>query len=89
MKDNTTLHMFKATGGFHIDNKLKPAECYDGSYLVGFELPDGRTARLIIGLEIESADGGKCEYITASNDMEALGFEGLDYNELHFELPTE
>ena len=77
-------YLFKVTGGFDINRKFKE-ELSCISKVVGFKLPDGRTARPIIGLEIESKDGNKFEYVTSESKMSELGFEGLDYGHVFFE----
>jgi len=75
---------FNVTGGFDIDKTLQPYVAHDGG-VVGFTLPDGRTVRLVVALEIESKDGSKFDYITADQIMGDLGFAGLDYDRLEFE----
>ena len=53
--------------------------------VVGFLLPDGRTAQLVMALEIISADGTKAEYITKESEMTDIGFDVLEYDYLVFE----
>ncbi len=51
--------------------------------IVGFKLPDGREAKLVIGLEVESA--GSYAYTANSSEIEALGLTILDYDQADLE----
>ena len=74
---------FEVTGAFSIDKKLKPELGASGD-ITRFKLPDGRTARLVVGIEIESKKGDKYEYITEETKMDKLGFTCLDYATVRF-----
>lgn len=63
----------------------KNIEIVDASgNVVGFQLPDGRMAQLVMALEVVSADGTKAEYVTKEEEMEKLGFDILEYASLTF-----
>ncbi|MFK5065629.1 hypothetical protein, partial [Klebsiella pneumoniae] len=72
---------FQVTGGFTLDESLIAEEVLsaDGE-IVGFKLLDGRTVKLIVGLEVESADEVNYDYITSEKEMQALGFSALEYD---------
>jgi hypothetical protein len=81
---------FSVNGGFDIGSDEKDFDevhSYpsNGQEVVGFKLPDGRTARPIIALEIESEDGSSFEYVTAEFQMAELGFSCLEYGTVNFE----
>lgn len=76
---------FRVTGGFDAPANL--ARLYDAQgNVVGYELPDGRAVRLVVGLEVavDRAESGY-EYLTDTAAMAAVGFEGLEYDETVFE----
>lgn len=75
-------HEFAVTGNFDVEGKFKPVPNGDGT-ISGFQLPDGRTVRLILGLEVEDKNG-KIRYVTSERQMERLGFSELYYDNLHF-----
>ena len=79
------IYKFEVTGGFDVNKKLKEKLDHSGSYVCAFKLPDGRTVRPMLALEVESKDGNSFEYITSEIDMSDLGFEGLDYDHVGFE----
>ena len=83
MIKETKIYQFEVTGGFDIVSELKKELSYD-KRTIGFKLPDGRTVRPCIALEVESEDGCKYEYVTSEQKMAQLGFEGLDYGNLEF-----
>ena len=79
---------FDVAGGFDID--FPEVLAADGS-VVGFTLPDGRTVRLCIALEVEAANPKEAtdyKYITSEREMDDLGFRCLDYAHLEFEQIT-
>jgi len=80
----TKVYKFNATGGFDINKKFKKVLSCTGD-ICAFRLPDGRSVRLAVALEVESKDGNNFKLITDEFDMAELGFEGLDYKELTFE----
>ena len=54
--------------------------------IVGFILPDGRTVRPIIGLEVESKDGTSFKDVTTQKGMDKLGLIlGEEYDDKRFE----
>ena len=53
--------------------------------MVGFQLPDGRLAQLVIALEVVDSKTDSYKYITSEKQMERLGFSCLDYDRLVFE----
>lgn len=83
MAEKMTEMMFSVEGGFDIDNSLIKEEAHDGT-IVGYKLPDGRTARLIVALEIDPGDDRDWEYVTSEAEMRELGFKNLDYKHLMF-----
>jgi hypothetical protein len=80
---DTNEYLFEVKGGFDIDKRHLTKKAYDGN-VVGFNLSDGRTVRLVVALEVESADGEKFEYVTDEYEMSELGFSCLDYQCLNF-----
>lgn len=79
----TKEYVFTATGGWDVDSKLKPL--YDASgNVVGFKLPDGREAQLVIALEVLDPKKGSYSYVTSEKQMDKLGFSCLDYSRLEF-----
>ena len=83
MANEETPFKFDATGTFLIEKKFEQELSCIGE-TVGFKLPDGRTVKICIALEVEDADGKSFEYITNESDMNALGFRCLDYDDLKF-----
>ena len=83
---STKKYQFEATGGFDVSKLLKPETSALGN-IVRFKLPDGRCAQLVVALEIESNGGEDYEIVTSEGEMHALGFGGLDYDELRFTDP--
>lgn len=83
-----TKHYFIVTGTIDVDARLKHERAFDGE-IVGFRLPDGRTVRPMLALEVESADGNEHEIVTSMGDLESLGFLGLDYESVAFDVVDE
>ena len=83
MGNEETTFKFDATGTFLIENGFEQELSCIGE-TVGFKLPDGRTVKICIALEVEDADGESFEYITNESDMDALGFRCLNYIDLKF-----
>jgi hypothetical protein len=83
LDDNEKEYGFDVRGGYSINKNFIPVLAYDGT-IVGFTLPDGRTVRLTIALEIESKDGSKYKYVTSEKNMMNLGFSYLDYEYINF-----
>lgn len=79
----TTKYLFEVTGGFDINDDLKPIFDAAGN-ICGFTLPDGRFADLAICIRVEGIE--KEEWITSERKMEKLGFESLDYGKSDFTL---
>lgn len=83
-KNKDKEYVFTATGGWTINSDLIPV--YDAfNQVVGFQLPDGRLAQLVIALEIVDEKTDSFKYITSEKQMERLGFCCLDYDRLVFE----
>ena len=82
------IYRFEVTGGFDVNKKFKEKLSCTGD-VCALKLPDGRTVRPMLALEVESKDGNSFEYITDEIDMSALGFEGLDYDNVGFEREGE
>lgn len=78
-------YLFTVTGGFDISPELSEFLAWDGG-VVGFTLPDGRVAKLVVGLEISSPDPDDdgFEHVTCERKMSELGFDNLDYDALDF-----
>jgi len=74
---------FNVGGVMFIDKKHTPIKDCMGN-TVGFELPDGRQVKLIVGLEIEDSKGG-LSYITSDKDMHKIGFDLTDYTRADFD----
>jgi len=83
-KKTTRYHgyLFKVTGGFDIDARLRPVYAANGQDIVGFTLPDGREVNIEICLRIEGCDGE--QYVVSEREMADLGFCGLDYDYADF-----
>ena len=84
------LYAFKVTGEFEVDCHLKPVfgKGNRQNTIIGFELPNGRMARLIVGLELETKVNPEIQdyaHITSQQEMEILGFGCLDYSMTSFE----
>lgn len=76
-------HQFTAKGTIAVNSDFEPVTDYDGN-IVGFTRLDGSVVKLVVSLELMSADEGDLSYHTSETDMENLGFSDLDYLELHF-----
>jgi len=85
MEETTDIYRFIVKGGFDIDKNFVRETDFSGTRVTGFKLPDGRTVRLSVALEVESKDGTDYKYISSEREMAELGFEGLDYDDLTFE----
>jgi len=80
------LYSFKLTGEFYIASHLKPIFGRQNT-VIGFELPDGRMAKLIVGLELATKVNSEFDdytYITSHQAMDQLGFGCLDYHVTSF-----
>ena len=77
------IYNFVVTGQFDIDSENTPQEDAYGARS-GFILPDGRTVRLVVALEIESTDGEEYKYIVSQKAMEEIGFNLFNYDETNF-----
>jgi len=88
MSENFVDYSFTATGSWSIQKQLKP---FFGSLnnVIGFELPDGRSVRLVIALEVENKQTGDMQYVTSEREMDDLGFYALEYDRLDFEMLEE
>ena len=75
-------YFFKCIGGFDVDKNLKAIK---GSLheTIKFELPDGRTVDLFVGLHVNNPDGTE-EYLYNMNDFEALGLKNQCYDTAEF-----
>lgn len=80
----TNEYKFVAEGGYDIDSNLTPEANAFGE-VVGFKLPDGRSVRLVIALEVSDEYGDDFKYVTSEQEMSELGFDCLDYERLNFE----
>jgi len=74
---------FEVSGTFSVNGDLK-ASLSCNNAVTGFVLADGRTVRLIVGLEIESKDGAEFTYVTSEQEMRDLGMELDNYDETTF-----
>jgi hypothetical protein len=62
---------------------LKPIFAGRKNTIIGFELPDGRKVKLIVGLELETKVNPEIQdyaHITSAKGMQDLGFGLLDYH---------
>jgi len=87
---NGNFYEFKVTGEFEVACHLKPVfgKGNRKNTIIGFELPDGRMARLLVGLELENKGNPEIQdyaHITSQQEMEMLGFGCLDYSMTSFE----
>ena len=80
----TGNHVFEVTGQFFIEKNLKPISRKHYA-ISGFELPDGRIAKLIVGIEVTDTITGGTDYITDQQELEKLGFSCLDYDKTCFD----
>lgn len=87
-KNKDKEYVFTATGGWDIDGKLKPQHDASGN-VVGFKLSDGRIVQLVIALEVWDKKTDSYQYVTSENQMEKLGFYGLDYGRLDFQQTND
>lgn len=74
---------FEVTGGVDV-----PADCQEVrsafGEVVGFRLPDGRTVRLQVALEVEAPGGTDYRAVVGQRGMEAMGFTCLEYADARF-----
>jgi len=77
-------HKFEVTGTFYIDKKHKPILDCRGN-ICGFKLKDGRTVKLVVGLEVANPEETDYQYITSDKDTAKIGFELLEYDRTDFE----
>ena len=80
-------HLFVISGEFAVSSDLKPIFGRQNT-IIGFELPDGRKAKLIVGLELETKVNPEFDdyaYITSQQEMDQWGFGSLDYHMTCFE----
>lgn len=82
----TNEYKFLCSGGFDVDANLD--RIYDDvGNVIGFQLPDGRKVRLVIGLEVEK--NNKFNYVTSEWQMDELGISLLDYDVCELRLCDE
>lgn len=81
--ESSNEYCFTATGSLLIDKTLKIERSFDGRP-IGFVLPDGRTVRLVVALEVELDGGTNYRYVTSETEMSELGFTCLDYDQADF-----
>jgi hypothetical protein len=79
---NTNVYTFKCTGGFDINSSLPTHKAWNGD-IVGFNLPDGSTVDLFVGLRVTNING-EVSYINSQYGMHELGFSEMEYDELSF-----
>lgn len=77
---------FEVTGGLDVPEDYQEIRSAVGE-VVGFRLPDGRTVRLMVALEVEAPGGESYRSVAALSGMEALGFTCLEYADARFLLP--
>jgi len=80
-------HLFALSGEFAVSSHLKPVfgKGNRQKTIIGFELPDGRKVKLIVGLQLENEVNGDYDHITSEKGMQDLGFGLLDYHMSSFE----
>lgn len=78
-----TITEFTVSGGFDISSQVERVLAYNDT-ISAYKLPDGRTVRLVVALEVESADGTSYEYLTSESNMDSIGFTNLDYQDTSF-----
>lgn len=81
--EKTNTYRFEVVGLFKINKDLKTLRAFDGTPM-GFMLPDGRSVRLSVALEIASADGLSHDHVTREAAMAELGFECTEYKQTDF-----
>ena len=79
---NKNIYIFHCTGGFDIDSSLTTHKAWNED-VVGFNLPDGSTVDLFVGLRVTNSKG-EVKYINSEYDMIDLGFTEMEYDELSF-----
>ena len=79
---NKNIYIFSCTGGFDINSSFTTHKAWNGE-VVGFNLPDGSTVDLFVGLRLTSRDG-KESFINSEQEMAELGFSDMEYDELTF-----
>ena len=78
-------HLFALSGEFAVSSHLKPIFGGRKNTIIGFELPDGRKVKLIVGLELYDENEVNGDHITSAKGMQDLGFGLLDYHMSSFE----
>jgi len=78
------IYNFNVSGGFDISDKFEEVLSCTGE-VYAFKLPDGRSVKLSVALEVESKNGRSFKYIISEAEMSKLGFECLDYTDSSFE----
>jgi hypothetical protein len=84
----TQTSKFTITGSIDIPESAISIYSSSGE-IVGYKLKDGRIAKPIFALEIESQDGNSFEYVTSESAIANLGFTCLDYENTTFEPSNE
>ena len=79
---NKNIYIFHCTGGFDIDSSLTTHKAWNED-VVGFNLPDGSTVDLFVGLRVTNSKG-EVKYINSEHEMSELGFTEMEYDELSF-----
>ena len=79
---NKNIYIFNCTGGFDINSSLPTHKAWNGD-VVGFNLPDGSTVDLFVGLRLTNLNG-EVSYINSQYEMHSLGFSEMEYDELIF-----
>jgi hypothetical protein len=77
-------YSFVVSGAFSIEDNLQPIFGARNT-IVGFKLPDGREAQLIVALEVLNPKKDSYKYLTSEKQMSDLGFGCLEYDKADFE----
>lgn len=80
--DEARRTTFSISGTLEVAPDLIARADWEGT-ICGYQLPDGRTVRLAMALEIESTDG-EFSYVNSDVDMARCGFTCLDYEKISF-----
>ena len=90
--DNSKEVRFEVTGTIYVPRNLVPILNWNKD-VIGYTLPDGREVQLSFCLELHTLNppAGIPEYqsITDSPDMDALGFECVDFDTCLFQEQDE
>lgn len=81
---------FVVTGGIDVPDDATPEDAgvtaQDGGPVAHlFRLPDGRTVRACLALEVMSADETEIDYLVTDDEMRSVGFQLLEYALTDFE----